>query len=293
MKKDYFKWFLDLLMLVFLITFVKAKMISLSYHEIGGLIIGAVFVIHIVLNWQWVKNIAKVLFSSKLKARNKLMFWFNVLIFISMLTIIITGLFISEILFPGLRVEGFAMRPLHEGMSYLALTLVGLHIGLNGRWLISVFKKIFSIIQIRPGINYVLRAVAAAILIFGIFSAVQTDFYGKVPAMVSTYAAIYSGDLNGAGPIPYGLGEGLHKRGGLPPGKFKGEGRGGEGQQQPLPGGLHRGQPGSGKGDFRGRHGQEGQPNQLFYMIITYLSIIGSIAIVTYYADKILARKKG
>ncbi len=250
------------------------------------------FVIHIVLNWQWVKNIAKALFSSKLKARNKLMFWLDVLIFISMLTIIITGLFISEILFPGLRVEGFAMKPLHEGMTYLALMLVGLHIGLNGRWLISVFKKMFSISQIRPWVNYVLRAAAAAILIFGIISAVQTDFYGKVPAMVSTYAAIYSGDQNGAGLVPDGSGEGLHNRGGLPPGELNGEGREGDGQQQPLPRGLHRGQGGPGKGDFSDRHGQEGQSGQLFYLIITYLSIIGSIAIVTYYVDRFLVRRK-
>jgi len=302
LKKSYYKWILDLLMAVFLVTFINAKVISLSYHEIGGLIMGAVFIIHILLNWQWVKSISKALFSGKLKLRSKITYWLDILIFISMLTVIISGIFISEIIFPNLRIEGFAMKPLHEGMTYLALTLVGVHIGLNWDWVINIFKKMFKISKISRFASYAAKAVVVVILVYGIYCSVQSNFYTKVPEMVSTYTAIYSGEIDGGTLGHEGFGKDRGEM--LPPGysgqleqegleqeisaqeEFDQARQEGQGQGE-----LRRNGQGQGQGGMHNRHGQSGQNNNLFTLIINYLSIIGSIAIVTYYIDKLLKRK--
>ena len=62
---------LDAAMFLILVFLYKAKVLTLTYHEVAGIGILLVFLIHCLFNWRWVVGNAKKLFSKDTPARTK------------------------------------------------------------------------------------------------------------------------------------------------------------------------------------------------------------------------------
>jgi len=93
---------LDVAMTILFVTLIYAYDTGLVFHEIVGLSISALFASHILLNWSWVKNITKNLFNRRLKVSAKLKYALNATTFLTVATVIITGILISKVIFPSL-----------------------------------------------------------------------------------------------------------------------------------------------------------------------------------------------
>jgi hypothetical protein len=63
------KIILDIVMAIIFLILIDPKNTGMTFHEIAGLTMGALFTFHIFLNRKWVKSITRNLFNPKLKSQ--------------------------------------------------------------------------------------------------------------------------------------------------------------------------------------------------------------------------------
>lgn len=296
MKKiNYVKFVLDLAMgLVFALLFNKQVLGGLAFHEIAGTALGAAVLIHILLNWRWVKNVTLKLFDRKLPGNTRFGYVLNLLLLISMAGIIVTGILISKIVFPAFNVGNERwLEGVHISLSFVVLIILGIHVGLHWKWVISVWNKIVPLFKGKTWVGYAMKVAAVAILAFGVYEINATGYMQRAASITS---ALSGSSAMGA--------EGGH--GGL-------EGRAPEG-------GFTKGDPGV-QANVGGDAGQSVQPNASsegtqseapsgeqmrnfknfregggsanpFQVIGTYFGIMAVFVVITYYLEKLWFRKK-
>ena len=64
-KKNRIKLALDILMLILLLLMYNKNVLGMSFHEIGGIAVCGLFIIHKLLNGKWILVITGKLFSQK------------------------------------------------------------------------------------------------------------------------------------------------------------------------------------------------------------------------------------
>lgn len=169
---------LDVVMFLILVLLYKAKVLTLTYHEVAGIGILLVFLIHCLFNWRWIAHNAKKLFSSETPARTKFSYWISIALVVSFLIIVISGVFISKVLFKeqieALNMDTSIFRTLHLFFSALSLILVGIHLGLYWPMVKGFFRKTWKVpAAVAKPVSYVLLA---AIVIFGAYSVPTSGF---------------------------------------------------------------------------------------------------------------------
>jgi hypothetical protein len=186
LNKKWMKILLDLAMaLVFVLLFDKAAVAGLQFHEIAGLVIGAAFILHNLLNRKWISQITKYLFDNRVRAKAKINYTVDVLLLICMATTIISGIAISKVLFPNHNLSGLHLKALHIASAYLALALVGTHIGLHWNWIMNQIKNAMKAKQNRRVRNYVIRLMAVAIFAFGIYNMIQVHYISQISSVIT------------------------------------------------------------------------------------------------------------
>lgn len=181
MKKiNYIKFSLDLIMaLIFTLLFNK-RIFGMSFHEIAGLVIGAIFLVHCGLNWKWIKGITLKFFNGKIPMKTRIGYILDIILLISIAVIIISGAFISKVVFVNLgliHIQSF--KVIHIFASYLSLMLIGIHLGLHWNWVMITFKKIFKIPQ-KKIFYYISKVMVVLVLAFGIYSFNSVGYISKL-----------------------------------------------------------------------------------------------------------------
>nr|WP_239565480.1 DUF4405 domain-containing protein [Brevibacillus fulvus] len=165
---------------------------GLPFHEIAGLLFGVAILTHIGLNFQWVKQTTLKIFDAKLPKKMRFSYLLNILLLISMSTIIITGILISKVVFPNLAVEGSrAIRGLHSLSANVTLVLVGLHIGVHWQWVMGICKKAFVSKQ-----GALRKGVIAAVLLALAVLAGGMQWYSSAVATNTSQTAQHAKQLN-------------------------------------------------------------------------------------------------
>jgi hypothetical protein len=116
---------------------------GIPIHEWLGLAACAVFVIHLLLHWQWIVSVA-CRFFGKLPAMQRLKYAVDVLLFVDMVVVMITGIWISKVAMSQIGVEfeqNALWRWLHSSSADWAVWLIGLHLAVNRRWVANVLKR--------------------------------------------------------------------------------------------------------------------------------------------------------
>lgn len=148
MKKNYTKIVLDLMMAITFVLLMNPRVLDgLPFHEIAGIVIGVAILVHIGLNYSWVVNTTKKIFDSRLPKKTRFSYLLNILLLISMATVIITGILISRVVLPNLAIQGqggHSLRGIHDLSANTTLALVGLHIGVHWQWIMSICKRAFK-----------------------------------------------------------------------------------------------------------------------------------------------------
>ena len=169
---------LDVVMLLILVLLYKAKVLTLVYHEVAGIGILLVFLIHCLFNRSWIAANATKLFRSDASARTKFSYWISIALVVSFLVIVISGIFISKVLFrdqiEALNMDTSVFRTLHLFFSALSLILVGIHLGLYWPMVKGFFHKKWNIsIAAAKPVSYTLLII---IVIFGAYSVPTSGF---------------------------------------------------------------------------------------------------------------------
>jgi hypothetical protein len=171
-KTNRIKLALDILMLIILLLMYRKNVLGLSFHEIGGLAVCGLFIIHKLLNGKWILVVTGKLFSKKTAWRCKLNWLIDFLLLVCFVFILLSGIQISKVLFDGQRGQSTA-KLAHYAISALALVLLGVHLGLH-------YESIINRTPVRK-LPLTLRRIAAVgmsavILGFGVYSMTSTNF---------------------------------------------------------------------------------------------------------------------
>lgn len=176
---------IDVLMAILFIKLIDVFATGLAFHEIVGLSTFALFILHTILNWSWVKSITLKLFSSKLKTSVKLKYSLNIFLFLGVSTIVITGVMISEILFPSGTVKSEGLYFVHKWTSYLCLGLFAIHIVIHARYLVHSILKILTSLNQKSVRNTFLRLGAASLLAVLLYTRVISAFTENTDTIVA------------------------------------------------------------------------------------------------------------
>ncbi|MHC1681522.1 MAG: hypothetical protein AB6733_00955 [Clostridiaceae bacterium] len=151
------------------------------------------------------------------------------------------------------------------------------HILLNWKWVINVFKKIVKLNQTNKILSYVAKIAAFFILAFGIYSMVSVNYFSKTVQIFSI-----------------GSTSNMEHNKGIPPDAQLNGSNSIENQQT-------EGNNDTSKTISQGKMG--GNPNyaeggkargsvNIFSVISSYLSIMGVFVVITYYFEKLISRRK-
>lgn len=143
---------------MFFLTFflMNVNLISPLWHEIFGIVISVLIVIHLILNFRWIKNITKNI--KKVKNQTRLLYFVDILTFFSYLVTIVIGILISISIFNFSTSYNPYLMLMHHITGRLSLSLMLLHLGLHLNRIISkitkneTIKGIIYIIYITIGI---------------------------------------------------------------------------------------------------------------------------------------------
>ena len=138
-------------------------------HEIIGIVLLILVVIHLLLNKSYLKNITK----GKYNFKRILVLIINVLFMLTFFVSMICGILSSQDLLKFISVDNLIIIKLHKILSYFCLVFMGLHLGINFN---SMFGKLFIKIKnkIIIYISYLI------VIIFGIYSWINLEFWNHL-----------------------------------------------------------------------------------------------------------------
>jgi len=143
LNKNKVNLWLDILLALAFVVDLEFRFTGLTIHEWLGVVLGIVFIIHIILHWSWIVSITKTFFR-KLWHDSRLNYVLNWLLFIDMALIIVTGIGISRTLGLNLSLGQQVMRnfeQLHRLGANFSLMIVGFHVALHWKWMAQFSKQ--------------------------------------------------------------------------------------------------------------------------------------------------------
>ncbi|MDR1790199.1 MAG: DUF4405 domain-containing protein [Propionibacteriaceae bacterium] len=174
MGKNVFKIVLDLILLVTATLLYHSQVLGLAFHEIAGLCIAGVIVIHLAFGWKSLVGTTKRLFAKGTPWRMRVRWIVGACLLVSFALIVVSGLFISEIVLPSSGGgRGGSWRVIHDFCAGLTIIFAGVHIGLHWDFVRGVGSKVLKIpANIARPLSYGLLAI---VLAFGAFSLVTSN----------------------------------------------------------------------------------------------------------------------
>ncbi len=112
---------------------------GVSIHEWLSLALAGTLFVHILLHFEWIKNVL-VRFFTRLWHKSRLQFVLDVLLFVDVISIMVSGLFISHAILPALGLQtqrGGAWRMIHSLSADIGIWLVAIHFALNWKWIVN------------------------------------------------------------------------------------------------------------------------------------------------------------
>lgn len=116
-------------------------------HEWIGFIVIIPLLVHLILDWDWIVSVTKRMFK-RTPGQTRFNYGLDWLLFVMITLSIFSGAMISVAALPAL---GFTFSvepnvdlywlPIHTLTSNLLLPLIGIHLAMHGKWIVSSVKK--------------------------------------------------------------------------------------------------------------------------------------------------------
>lgn len=132
-----FKIIIDILLLIVTFLLVNVDITGRLLHEILGISISVLLIIHICTNWKWTKSVTKNF--KKVNKKTKAMYIISILTMISYYDAIIFGIIVSDQIFKFRTSSNFKLILTHIIFGKLAVITMLIHLGLN---LDIIFAKV-------------------------------------------------------------------------------------------------------------------------------------------------------
>lgn len=175
MKRNNVKLVLDIVMTIGFVLMFKKNVLGLSFHEIGGIAVCLLFIVHTLLNKDWIIAVSKNLFKKGTPAKTRIQYITDILLLIDMCAILFTGIGISKKTFKAIAFLPHSTIPIHFLTGGIALILIGIHVGLHWKWIKGTAGA-----KLKGNKNAVLKicgcVILAAFVCGGVYSFVKSDF---------------------------------------------------------------------------------------------------------------------
>lgn len=172
------KFITDTVMFILLVLMYDKLVLGLAFHEIGGLALYIIFILHCILNKNWIIQISKKLCRHHISEQailkeTKWKYYIDLLLCIDMIVILVSGLLISKIITPFWAIGGSTFKIIHFVSGAIAIILLGIHLALHITWIKGITKKTFPFIKISKRISTI---VIIMITCIGAYNTIYSDF---------------------------------------------------------------------------------------------------------------------
>ncbi|MDF2503557.1 DUF4405 domain-containing protein [Clostridium sp.] len=169
--KKIFQIIVDLAMTAMLPVLMAYVLVGEETHEWVGISIFILFIIHHILNYRWHQNI----FKGKYSGVRILSTVINILIFVIMICLMISGIMMSRFVFIFLHLNGgtSSARTMHMLAAYWGFVLMSVHLGFHGGMLMGIAKKATGIKETSNIRTVFLRIIAILIAAYGVYAFLQ------------------------------------------------------------------------------------------------------------------------
>jgi cytochrome b561 len=137
---------LDLALTGSMLALFSVNLTGLKLHEWLGLGLCILIPAHLLVNWSWLAATTRSVLGP-MPWRVRARYLLNASLFVAIVVVTLSGLVISEALFPNLSRmvgnQGF-WHPLHTMASNATLVLVGLHLGVYWRNITNMVRRLVT-----------------------------------------------------------------------------------------------------------------------------------------------------
>ncbi len=137
------KFTLDVITGISTLVLLSPPLSGIPIHEWLGLAVIIPLLVHLLLNWQWTVETTRRFFG-RLPGQPRINYVLNIMLFILMTGEGFTGLMISKEVLPLFGLSGsnnFMYRNLHSMLADGLLIVMGLHLAMNWKWVLTVLQK--------------------------------------------------------------------------------------------------------------------------------------------------------
>ena len=180
-NKNMLKIILDIIMTIVFLMLMSISITGINLHEILGLGILALFIIHNILNWTFTKNISKRVFKNRLRTRVKVMYFLAIALLIDMIVMAVSGLLISKTILTSIAAKNTDLwTSIHISSAYLGLVLISIHVGMHWNSIMRAFRKMFKINGKSLARQIVLTMMSLTLIANGLITIIRDDLLKKV-----------------------------------------------------------------------------------------------------------------
>jgi hypothetical protein len=165
MKK---KLIVDILLFILMILEFSRNYMPTLWHEIIGIILLILVIIHLILNINYIKSIN----NGKYNLRRTIMLIINILFMLFFFISMIFGILSSQEILTFLNIKNLNIIKLHKIFAYVSLLLMSLHLGINFSSMLGLVEKKIN--------KIVLILLSLLIIGFGIYSFIDLDFWNHI-----------------------------------------------------------------------------------------------------------------
>ena len=168
---------LDFLAAGLLLAALAYNLMGNLVHEIVGTAMFALLIGHNLFNRRWYGTILK----GRPEPRQLIIKGINLSLLVSMLTLLVTSVIISQGVFSFLPLSStVSARQIHTLVGYLALLIVSVHLGLHWTMIMGVARRMLKVTEDNQLRTLVLRILTAGIAAFGIQSLFAVNVGSKL-----------------------------------------------------------------------------------------------------------------
>ncbi|MDM7920570.1 MAG: DUF4405 domain-containing protein [Methanosarcina sp.] len=166
-RKILFKLAVDLFMAVLLLVSMASQLTGNTIHELLGVSLLSLFIVHNVLNRRWYQKVLK----GKHNVRRVLNTAVNLLLLVNMMLLAVSSVMISRAVFAFIPVDGgLIARQMHILATYWGFILISIHIGMHWRMIIGAARKILGITALNCYSRFALRVMTVLVAVYGAYA---------------------------------------------------------------------------------------------------------------------------
>lgn len=159
----------DIAMTVALLLLMSYGLIGEAAHEWIGVAMFVLFILHHILNSRWNRN----LFKGKYTVMRILQTTLVILVLLSMLGSMFSGVILSRHVFSAITIRGWSSfaHNLHMISAYWGFVLMSVHLGLHWNMMIGMVRKLVKNRSVI--LEWVLRTIAVLIAGYGMYAFIR------------------------------------------------------------------------------------------------------------------------